>query len=419
MINHGNSDSGKNQRGNRQRMQNSHFRSKSGKAAVGAWVGGTAVGVALTGAFVAGHVYWPAQNGANSGSADVLPAKLQPAAGMAIGENTIADIAETANKSVVNIDTRSSITISDSPFFGIPFGGPMDFFFGQGNGEGMQMPRKMESKGVGSGLIFRQDGYILTNNHVIGNVQSIKVTLADKRVFDGKVVGRDKFTDLAIVKINATDLPAAKLGSSKNLRPGDWVIAIGSAMGLDHTVTLGIISALNRSVNEINQVQLIQTDAAINHGNSGGPLLNIHGEVIGIDEAIRPDAQNIGFAIPIDVAKDIAAQLVEHGNIARAYVGIYMQTLEPKIAKALGVPENVKGVLISRTAPGGPGAKAGLAQGDVVQKVDKQDVTTGTDIQEIVRKHKPGDTINFLVMRQNQLVPVDVKVGELQQDDNN
>jgi serine protease Do len=335
---------------------------------------------------------------------------------MALGENTIADVAETANKSVVNIDTSRSVMVSDSPLFGMPFGGPMDFFFGGGMG-GVQMPRKYESKAVGSGLIFRQDGFILTNNHVIGNAQTIKVTLADKRVFEGKVVGKDKFTDLAVVKINATGLPVAKLGTSKNLRPGDFVIAIGSAMGLDHTVTLGIVSALNRSVNEINQVQLIQTDAAINHGNSGGPLLNIHGEVIGVDEAINPNAQNIGFAIPIDVAKDIAQQLVDHGNIPRAYVGIYMQALEPKIAKALGMSENVKGVLVSRVARQGPADKAGLQQQDIIQKVDGQTVQTGTDIQEIVRKHKPGDKITFVVLRGDKLATIDIKVGELPQSD--
>lgn len=383
------------------------MRNQSGK--VGTVVGGIAIGVA-TGlcAFVAGHMYGSGGSlSTTGGTVDIVPPKLLPAAGMAIGENTIADIAAKANTSVVNIDTSRSVTLSDSSFFP-----GLQFFFGDGTGQFPQLQRKFEQKAKGSGLIYRQDGYILTNNHVVGTAQNIKVTLADKRTFDGKVVGRDKFTDLAIVKIDATGLPAAKLGTSKNLRPGDWVIAIGSPMGLDHTVTMGIVSALNRSLSEVNEVQLIQTDAAINHGNSGGPLLNIHGEVIGINTAIRPDAQNIGFAIPIDVAKETGDQLVAHGNIPRAYVGIYMQSLEPKLAKSLGLTENAKGVLVAKAAPGGPADKAGLTQGDVIQKVDGQAVTDATQIQEIVRKHKPGDTVAFLVARNNSLTTVDVKIGD-------
>jgi S1-C subfamily serine protease len=162
----------------------------------------------------------------------------------------------------------------------------------------------------------------------------------------------------------------------------------------------------------VNEVQLIQTDAAINHGNSGGPLLNIHGEVIGVNTAIRPDAQNIGFAIPIDVAKETADQLVAHGNIPRAYVGIVMQNVDSKLAKSLGLAANTKGVLIAKTAEGGPADKAGLAQGDVIQKVDGQSITSGTEIQDIVHKHKPGDTVNFLIDRNNSLTTVDVKVGD-------
>jgi len=388
-------------------------RNQSGK--IGPWLGGMAIGLIISGTFVAGHMFWPGSSTSlttSAGTTEVVAPKLLAGAGMAIGENTIADIAAKANASVVNIDTRRSVTISDSPFLGMPFGG-LEFFFGQGGGMGQYPPqRKMEQRASGSGMIYRQDGYILTNNHVVGTAQNIKVTLADKRSFDGKVVGRDKFTDLAIVKIDATGLPAAKLGTSKNLRPGDWVIAIGSPMGLDHSVTMGIVSALNRSLSEVNEVQLIQTDAAINHGNSGGPLLNIHGEVIGINTAIRPDAQNIGFAIPIDVAKETGDQLLAHGSIPRAYVGIVMQSLDGKLAKALGLPADTKGVIIAKTAEGGPADKAGLEHGDVIQKVDGKPIGSGTEIQDIVRKHKPGETITFLVNRNNNLTSVDVKAGD-------
>ncbi|MGH9550486.1 MAG: trypsin-like peptidase domain-containing protein, partial [Terriglobales bacterium] len=236
----------------------------NGKSA-GPWVGGASIGAIIaSAAFIAGHVFWPSGPGTQqtttpTDNSSVAPPKLLPGAGSPIGENTIADIAQKDNDSVVNIDTKLSVTVADRPNF---------FFFpGMGGDPFHQSPRKLERKGTGSGFIYRADGYILTNNHVVGGAQSIKVTLEDKRQFDGKVVGRDKFTDLALVKIDAQGLPVAKLGTSKSLRPGDWAIAIGSPLGYDHSVTLGIISALNRSLNDLhNNVQLIQTDAAINPG---------------------------------------------------------------------------------------------------------------------------------------------------------
>jgi serine protease Do len=385
------------------------------KSATVPFVGGTFVGLAIAGAFIAGHAFWPGATSTNITTTTtpnnvIVAPKLGANAGMALGENTIADIAQTANLSVVNIDTRSSVTVSDSPFMGMQ---DFSFFFG-GQNPFHQSPHQFERKGTGSGVIFRQDGYILTNNHVVGGAQQIKVTLADKRTFDGKVVGRDKFTDLALVKIDATGLPAAQFGTSKNLRSGDWAIAIGSPVGLDHTVTLGIISALGRSLSDLNNnVQLIQTDAAINPGNSGGPLLNIHGQVIGINTAIRGDAQSIGFAIPVDVAKETADELLTHKTIARAYVGILMQDIDDKLAKSLGVSETTKGVLIRKTKEGGPADEAGLQTGDIIQKVDGQSVSASADVQTIVRKHKPGDSLNFLVLRDSKFESVEVKIGDL------
>lgn len=258
--------------------------------------------------------------------------QVPKAALLGLSENTIADIAARAADSVVNIDTSTSITVSESPFQFAPFGG-MGIFGGGGLDPFTEgSPRKFQQKGTGSGVIFKSDGYILTNNHVIGNAQDITVTLNNNKTqYKGKVVGRDPYTDLAVVKIDANNLPAAEFGTSKNIRPGDWAIAIGSPMNLDHTVTLGIISALNRTVGITRgNVELIQTDAAINPGNSGGPLLNIHGDVIGINVAIRGDAQNIGFSIPIDVAKDVANELVAHGTIGRPYLGVYMQGMDEK-----------------------------------------------------------------------------------------
>jgi serine protease Do len=409
------------------------------------WIGGAVIGAALSGTFWAGHEFWPqATNSEASPITSTIPgivpgappgslpgslpgssggnslnplsplpktlAHATPAQLMPLAENTIADIAKQASDSVVNINISRTYSVADSPFrsfndFGFSF---------PGSEMAPRGGRTLEQKGAGTGVIYRQDGYILTNNHVVGNADKIKVTLNDKRQFDGTVVGRDSFTDLAIVKIDATGLAAANFGSSKDLRPGDWAIAIGSPLGYDHSVTLGIISALGRSLDMpgINNVQMIQTDAAINPGNSGGPLLNIHGEVIGINVAIRGDGQNVSFAIPADVAKDIASQLLTKGSIQRAYLGIYMQDLNPDIVKSFRLPEGMEGVLVARAAPNGPAALSGLEQGDVIEKVDGQTVKSAKEVQGAVLKHKPNDKMNLLVSRGGLLKAITVRVGE-------
>ena len=321
------------------------------------------------------------------------------------GENTIADIAKDANDSVVNIDISKSYVVNDGPGFS-PFGfGDIQGFSGGS--------RTYESKGIGTGVIYRSDGYILTNNHVVGQADDISCTLNDKRKFKGKVVGRDPFTDLALVKIDANNLPVARFGTSVGLRPGDWAIAIGSPLGMDHSVTLGIISAIGRQVDGLSQIaEVIQTDAAINPGNSGGPLLNIHGEVIGINEAIRGDGQNIGFAIPVDTVKDVAKQLIDYGTIARAYLGINMQEINPELANSLGLPHETRGVLVAKTMPDGPAAKAGIENGDIIQKIDGNAVQTPKDVQRSVFKHKPNEKLSVLVSRNGALRPIIVTVGD-------
>lgn len=365
------------------------------------------LGVVLSAALLSGAWYL-GYSSHKQASGTVSPPATASKPGIAAGnlqvlplaENTIANIASEASKSVVNIDIRKTALVEPQ----------LDMLF-----PGFAVPGqtfKQEIKGTGSGIIIRKDGYILTNNHVAGSAADIKVTLSDKRTFPGKLIGRDALTDLAVIKIDADNLPVARLGTSSALRPGDWAIAIGSPMGLDHTVTLGIISALGRSISDLFDVELIQTDAAINTGNSGGPLLNVHGEVIGLNTAVQADAQNIGFAIPVDSIKEVADQLIEHGKIARPYVGIRMQEVDEKLARALGVEKNTRGVVIMSVEPGSPADKAGLAQGDIIQRVDGEKVSTGKDVQKIVRKHKTGDAIAFLVMRETKLVPVEVKVGE-------
>lgn len=383
------------------------------------WLGGTFIGIAICCAFWAGHEYWPGNSHEDApsitsasppSSSNVHP--VNPPASFLLAENTIADIAKQSSDSVVNIDISRNITIADTPFHGAPFHN-FEFFFGPGFGG---VPnQKIPQKGSGSGVIYRADGIILTNNHVVGDADEILVTLNDKRKFKGTVLGRDPYTDLAIVKIDAKDLPAAKIGTSKNIRPGDWAIAIGSPLGLDHSVTLGIISALGRSISGDginNSAELIQTDAAINPGNSGGPLLNIHGEVIGLNTAIRGDGQNIGFAIPIDVANDIAGQLLSTGSIEHPYLGIMMQELDKKLSKSLGVSDTTKGVAIAGLVPDSPAEQSGLSQWDIIEKVDGKAVTTAKDIQQLVRAHKPGESLSFLVFREGQLKTLNVKIGK-------
>lgn len=375
--------------------------------------------VALDLAFFAGYVYQHGVGNVGPGVSQQpaipnLSAVISKSGGIVLGESTIADIAQRASDSVVNIDISSNINLPESPFS--PMMPDLDFFFGPGfgNGHGMmpRMPHKLQRKGAGSGLIYRSDGYVLTNNHVVGQADDIQVTLNDKRVFKGTVIGRDSFTDLALVKINANNLPTAQLGNSKGLRPGDWVIAIGNPMGLDHTVTFGIVSAIGRLLRDLNNnVELIQTDAAINPGNSGGPLLNIHGEVIGLNTAIRGDAQNIGFAIPIDTVKEIASQLITKGSIERAYLGIYMQELDDNLARSLGVSTNTKGIVVAGLAGSSPAEKSGIEQGDIIQKVDGKSVNTGKEVQAIVRSHKPGDNMSMVVLRDRRMQAINVTIG--------
>lgn len=380
---------------------------------------GIIIGCAIGGAFYAGHEFWPKKQ-ALSSLTDSLSTPdavtTETAEGhkmMALSEDTVANIAAASNKSVVNIDTATAVVLPESPYnFPREFGHFLGPDFSEpGNGG----RKKYEQHGQGSGVIIKSDGYILTNNHVVRDADQIKVTLADKRTFSGRVVGRDSFTDLALVKIDGTDLPVAKLGNAERLRPGDWAIAIGSPVGLSHTVTLGIISALGRSLGESLNVDLIQTDAAINPGNSGGPLLNIRGEVVGINTAIRSNAQNIGFAIPIDIARDVAQQLLDNGRIARSWVGVYMQDMTPEVAARLGIDGATKGVVLVQVADGSPAAKAALEPGDIIQKVDGQVVETAKDVQTKVRAKKPGDKLKLTILHDRRQVERELTLADFPQ----
>jgi len=325
------------------------------------------------------------------------------------GHNAIADIVEKVGPAVVNIDTvKMERTRVFNPF--------KDFDFGFGFDMDPEFKRFFEDKivpikGAGSGFIIDKEGYIFTNEHVVRGADKIKVTLKDGRSFDGKVVGLDSTLDLAVVKISAHDLPTISLGDSGAIRPGEWVIAIGNPYGFSNTVTAGIVSATGRTLGELGKKDLIQTDAAINPGNSGGPLINIRGEVVGINVAIVAQAQGIGFAIPINSAKEVRDDLVSKGKVVRPWVGIYMRDMDEKIAAYLDLPV-AEGVVITDVVKDSPGEKAGLKKYDILKEVDGEKIKNSNEIVGKIQKKKIGDNARFLIFRDGKNLTIDVKVKE-------
>jgi len=276
--------------------------------------------------------------------------------------------------------------------------------------------RSAPSHGTASGVIISADGYILTNDHVVRGADEITVTLNDKRQFKGIIKGSDRISDIALVKIDASGLPVARLGDSDRVEVGEWVIAVGNPYGYDNTVTVGVISGRKRNLSDGSKEyqDLLQTDAAINPGNSGGPLVNLDGEVIGINTAIIPFAQGIGFAIPVNAARKIEAQLQSKGKVVRPYVGIYMQEINDSIADYLRLPFK-KGVLVSAVMQGSPAFSAGFQKGDVVLEVDGKKVEAPDEFRRVIQGHAIGDAIKVLVWRSGKQEVVNLKVGEMPQ----
>lgn len=274
-------------------------------------------------------------------------------------------------------------------------------------------PPAPPQRGLGSGIIVDKRGYILTNNHVIADAQKIFVTLAERKKFEAKVVGKDPATDLAVIKIEPDrNLPVALLGDSDKVEVGDLVLAIGNPMGLERSVTFGIVSAKGRNVGLANYEDYIQTDAAITFGNSGGPLVNIDGKVIGINTAIMGVGQNIGFAIPINTAKKVLSDLIKHGEVLRPWIGITIQDVTEELAPQVGVQAG-EGVLISQVVKGSPGEKAGLQTGDVVLKIDGKTVDSAHSLQKEVLARNIGDKINLLILREGKKLNISLILAKM------
>ncbi|MEC4815979.1 MAG: HhoA/HhoB/HtrA family serine endopeptidase [Scytonema sp. PMC 1069.18] len=330
--------------------------------------------------------------------------------------NFITEVVDRVGPAVVRIDSTQTVNHPASDIFQDPF---FRQFFGP---EFNAPPSKETVRGVGSGFIINSNGEILTNAHVVNGADTVTVTLKDGRSFQGKVMGADTVTDVAVVKIKANNLPTVSLGNSEQLKPGEWAIAIGNPLGLDNTVTEGIISATGRSSSQVGvpdkRVNFIQTDAAINPGNSGGPLLNSQGQVIGINTAIIQNAQGLGFSIPINTAKNIANQLIAKGKVEHAYLGVQMVTLTPELKQQINDNPNApisvlesQGVLVVKVIPDSPAAKEGIRAGDVIVKVNNQPISKADNLQQAVESSSVGSNLLIEVRRNGQTLNLSIKPG--------
>ncbi len=346
------------------------------------------------------------------------PREAAPIAPVSANSNFVSQVVQQAGPAVVRINAARTVQTELPEVFRDP---AFRRFFGS---EIPSAPSEQIQRGVGSGFILDQSGHILTNAHVISGADSVEVTLKDGRTLQGEVLGSDPVTDVAVVKVEASGLPSVRLSDSETLQPGEWAIAIGNPLGLDNTVTVGIVSATGRSSGQVGvpdkRVNFIQTDAAINPGNSGGPLLNSRGEVIGVNTAIIQGAQGIGFAIPINTAKQIADQLIATGRAEHTYLGIQMVTLTPDVQRELAntadFPFTVSadaGVLVTNVIQGSPAARAGLQAGDVITTVAGQSVKDAAEIQKLVSQQEVGGEVSLQVQRGDRPVSLTARLGAL------
>ncbi len=331
---------------------------------------------------------------------------------------SFADLVEVLKPSVVNISTTSVVKrrgfLQQAP--NSPYGGqkdPFEDFFKKFFGGQNPQQKEFKRQGLGSGFIISQDGYVVTNNHVIERAEDIKVILEDGTEFKAEVIGKDAKTDLAVLKIEAEyDFVAVEVGNSDQLRIGDWVMAIGNPFGLGYTVTSGIISAKGRSLGLGAYDDFIQTDAPLNPGNSGGPLFNLNGEVIGVNTAISARGQGIGFAIPINLASNVINQLKDSGKVVRGWLGVIIQEITPEIAEGIGL-DGTNGALVAEVSPDSPAEKAGLKSGDVVIKFNNQPIEEFADLTRFVGATKPDSDVSLTIIRDGKEKVLDVQLGEL------
>src|SRR5208283_5198560 len=328
---------------------------------------------------------------------------------------SFADLAAKVTPAVVNISTTSTVRIPGNPFrhfFGPYEEGPFGDFFKRFYGDIPE--RQMKQQSLGSGFIVDKEGYIITNNHVVEGADEIRVKSSDGREFKAKVIGRDKKTDLALIKISSIfkDLPTLTLGDSEKERVGDWVLAVGNPFGLEHTVTQGIISATGRVIGAGPYDNFLQTDAPINPGNSGGPLVNLRGEVIGINTAIVSSGQGIGFAIPSNMAKTIISQLKTKGKVVRGWIGVSIQNITSDMVQPLGL-KGTDGALVGDVVPGGPADAAGLKRGDVIISFNGKSIKDMSDLSREVANMPVGRTVDAKILRGGKAIDVKITVTEM------
>jgi serine protease Do len=398
------------------------------------WVATVAVLAALVGGgFIAsGLRHW---SGRETVGAETLPVTMERNAvpvPLSTFSNGFASVLKPVLPAVVNIHSSKVVKQRQEqmPFFNDPF---FQQFFGGGDDQDSQgqsrrsQPRSQRETSLGSGVIITQDGTILTNNHVVDGATDIKVDLADKREFTAKVVGTDAKTDVAVLKIQADNLPTLKLGDSSSLQVGDIVLAVGDPYGIGETATMGIVSATGRSGLDIEGYEdFIQTDAPINPGNSGGALVDLHGDLIGINTAILSGSdsgfggqggnQGIGFAIPINMARSVMDQLVGHGKVLRGYLGLYPQDIDASLAKQFGLNQ-AGGAVVTQVSPNDPAAKAGIRPGDVILKVNGQGINSANELRLRISQSAPGSVAKLTIQREGKVQDVDVTLKEFPADE--
>lgn len=331
------------------------------------------------------------------------------------GEGTaFSDVVKVISPLVVNISTSKTVVQKDSDQFSDFLDSPFGDFFDRFN-----TPKKWKEQSLGSGVVVSSDGYIITNNHVVEKADEIKVTLFDQQNFKGKIIGTDPKTDLAIIKISATNLPSIQWGDSDGLQVGEFVLAFGNPYSLGHTVTMGIVSAVGRAnVGIADYEDFIQTDAAINPGNSGGPLVNIKGKLVGINTAIFSRTggyQGIGFAVPSNMAQSVMDQLIREGKVTRGWLGVTIQNLTPELAKEFGLKKTA-GALVTDVFKGSPADKAKLERGDIILEVNEKDIRNVEALRNTVAQSNVGGIIKLKILRGKKEISLEVKVTEFPQD---